>query len=103
MIKLFVLRNHLISRFLSIPAGGFLVFLIISFGRGREEFTFFVQSWKFMTGLSFVIIIFHTALEIKTALEDYISNIKYRERAIKTVFIGACFMSLVICFFIARV
>lgn len=103
MLKLLSSIKQLIIRMLSIPAGVFLMCLIIPFSKGREEFIFFVQSWKLMTGLSFVIIIFHTALEIKTALEDYISNIKYRGRAIKTVFIGACFMSFVICFFIARV
>lgn len=102
MLKLLDSTNHLLTRVLSIPAGAFLLCLVIHFSKGREQFISFVQSWKLMTSFSFIIIIIHTALEIKTALEDYISNIKHRRIFIKLVLIGAGFMSLIICFSVGR-
>lgn len=97
-----ITKNHVAFRILCVLGLIFSLYLAINFTKGRDQLLAFLQEWKLAACFSFLAILFHTFIEVKTAIEDYVSNSTTRNKLIKITRIIAGLAGMAICLAIWR-
>jgi len=70
-------------RIINLLATAFILCLIMHLSKGQKQFVSFLKSWKITSIVSLLVFIFHLALELKIAIEDYVPKAGQRIVIIK--------------------
>lgn len=82
--------SHTFIRFLVVIAMCFLVSIFVEMIHGQDRFLEYLREWKLLTIVSVVVLMWHTAQELTTALEDYVSTLSTRQILIRIMWgVGA--------------
>lgn len=93
----------LILRILLVPSALFLLCLLCFFGQGEFGVVAFLQKSKLLTVLSIGIVIAHTTIELKVAIEDYIKNTLLQILFLKGLYVKAIVIFAIIAISVFRV
>lgn len=90
-----IFKHGIFARLLVLPAIAFILCLVIHLAVDQGKFVELVRGWKGWTIYSVAAIMLSSALELKTAFEDYIPDERNRSTAIKCM-IGVAVVSVAI-------
>lgn len=93
---------HILTRILFLPSAVVIVCAALHLAQEVDRFIHFVRNWKIVLIASLWIMILHTSLELKTAIEDYIPDQNNRRLAIKALIGLGCITALILGLTIGR-